>query len=80
MPGANTLTPLDKARGNRAKSGSAQLFTIKQVGDACGLPHPVIARRVPRTWTGVGWLYTAEQLLAAIAIAEDLRWGRTLWA
>jgi hypothetical protein len=61
----------------RAASGSAQLFTIKQVGDACGLPHPVIMQLVPRTWTEAGWMYTNEQLLAAIAIADNLRWGRT---
>lgn len=77
MPGENALTPLDKARGRRAASGSAPLFTIKQVGDACGLPQPVITQLVRRTWTEAGWMYTNGQWLAAIAVADDLRRGRT---
>jgi hypothetical protein len=49
------------------------VFTIKQVGDACGLPHPVIAQLVARTWTEAGWMYTAAQMRAAVALAERLR-------
>jgi hypothetical protein len=50
-----------------------ELFDIKQVGEACGLPHAVIAQLVPRTWTEAGWMYTAAQLRAAVDIAERLR-------
>lgn len=50
------------------------MFTIKQVGDACGLPGPVIMQWVSRTWVeGVGWMFTAEQLEEAVAVAEDWR-------
>jgi hypothetical protein len=49
-------------------------FTIKDVVDACGLPGPVIAQLVPRTWVdGVGWMYTAEQVAASVGLAENLR-------
>jgi hypothetical protein len=54
----------------------ARLYTIKDVGDACGLPGPVIMQLVPRTWTDEGWMYTREQLAAAVSIAADLRRGR----
>lgn len=50
-----------------------ELLDIKQVGDACGLPHAVIAQLVPRTWTEAGWMYTAAQLRAAVDIAARLR-------
>jgi hypothetical protein len=51
-----------------------RLYTIKEVGDACGLPGPVIMQLTPRTWIdGAGWMYTAEQLRAAVVIADDLR-------
>jgi hypothetical protein len=52
---------------------SPELFTIAQVSQACGLPNGVIMQLVPRTWTPVGWMYTAAQLGAATAIAADLR-------
>jgi len=32
---------------------------------------------VPRTWSEAGWMYSSEQLLAAIAVADSLRWGGT---
>jgi hypothetical protein len=49
-------------------------FTIKDVGDACGLPGPVIAQLVPRTWVdGVGWMYTGEQVAEAVRVAANLR-------
>lgn len=51
----------------------ARLYTIKDVGVACGLPGPAIMQLVPRTWTDQGWMYTAEQLDAAVTIAENLR-------
>ncbi|OBJ10843.1 hypothetical protein [Mycobacterium sp. 1465703.0] len=44
------------------------------MSQACGLPGPVIMQLVPRTWVEpVGWLYTVDQINAAIAISEDLR-------
>ena len=49
------------------------MCTVADVGDACGLPGPVIMQVVPRTWTSAGWMYTGEQLRAAVVIAEDLR-------
>lgn len=54
----------------------ARLYTIKDVGNACGLPGPVIMQLVPRTWTKEGWMYTREQLDAAVTIAADLRRNR----
>ena len=53
--------------------GSAEMFTIKDVADACGLPQPVIAQVVPRTWTDEGWMYTKAQMQASVGIAADLR-------
>ena len=52
---------------------SAAVFTIKDVADACGLPQPVVAQLVPRTWTQDGWMYTGEQVEAAVSIAEEFR-------
>lgn len=49
------------------------LYTIRDVGAACGLPGPAIMQLVPRTWTDQGWMYTGEQLDVAVTIAEDLR-------
>ena len=58
-------------------SRPANMFTIKDVGDACGLPGPVIMQWVPRTWVdGHGWMFTAEQLRAAVEIAEEYRRDR----
>jgi hypothetical protein len=54
---------------------AAGLFTVKEVGDACGLPQPVVAQLVPRTDTDAGWMYTAEQLAYAMDIAPDVRSG-----
>jgi hypothetical protein len=52
------------------------MFTIKQVGDACGLPGPVIMQWVPRTWVDdAGWMFTAEQLREAVTIAA--RWQQS---
>jgi hypothetical protein len=47
-------------------------FSIKDVAGACGLPQPVIAQLVPRTWTAAGWMYTAEQMQNAIDQAKNL--------
>ncbi|KMO82597.1 hypothetical protein MCHLDSM_01220 [Mycolicibacterium chlorophenolicum] len=49
------------------------MFTVKDVADACGLPQPVVAQLVPRTWTAEGWMYTGEQVEAAVSIAEEFR-------
>lgn len=61
------------ALGAAAGSGAAS-YTIKDVSRACGLPGPVIAQLVPRTWVdGVGWMYTSEQVHASVGLAENLR-------
>lgn len=54
-------------------SETAAAFTVKDVADACGLPQPVVAQLVPRTWTAEGWMYTGEQVEAAVSIAEEFR-------
>lgn len=53
--------------------GAERWYTIADVAQACGLPQPVIAQLVPRTWTEDGWLYTGGQLQSAIQIAEEIR-------
>lgn len=74
MTAENTVIPVDFTRRRRDATGQTrQLFTIKEVGDRCGLPGPVIMQLVPRTWTPRGWMYTAEQVDAAIATAHRLR-------
>jgi hypothetical protein len=35
---------------------AAPVFTVKDVADACGLPQPVIAQLVPRSWADDGWM------------------------
>lgn len=57
----------------RGQAPSAATYTIKDVADACGLPQPVIAQLVSRTWTAAGWMYTAEQLQEAVDQAEAVR-------
>jgi hypothetical protein len=47
-------------------------LSIADVAAACGLPQPVIAQLVPRTWTEAGWMYTEAQLHEAVAIAAGL--------
>lgn len=51
----------------------AASLTIKDVADACGLPQPVIAQLVSRTWTAKGWMYTPRQREEAIRIAAEMR-------
>lgn len=53
-----------------------RLFTIKQVSDASGLPQPVIAQVVPRTWTDAGWMYSTDQMLRAAQISTAVRRGK----
>ncbi|AGB26939.1 hypothetical protein Mycsm_06833 (plasmid) [Mycobacterium sp. JS623] len=49
-------------------------YTIKDVSVACGLPGPVIAQLVPRTWVdGAGWMYTGEQVRTSVVLGENLR-------
>ena len=69
------MSRLAGRRGRRIRAvQAAGLFTIKQVGDACGLPGPVIMQLVERTWVDdARWMYTGEQLRAAVAVAENLR-------
>jgi hypothetical protein len=57
----------NRRRVRRLKAGG--LFTIKEVGDACGMPQPVVAQLVPRTETDAGWMSTGEQLAYAMEIA-----------
>lgn len=72
MAAQDALIPLDGGR-HRRPADLAGFFTIKEVSQACGLPGPVIMQLVPRTWVEpVGWLYTGDQITAAIAISEDL--------
>lgn len=49
-------------------------LTIADVAKACGLPQPVIAQVVPRTWTAKGWMYTNAQVQEAVEIA--MAWPR----
>jgi hypothetical protein len=80
MAGTDTedaVTWLYRWRARRdGAADPVRLYTIKDVGDVCGLPGPVIMQLVPRTWTDAGWMYTAAQLEAAVAIADELRNGR----
>lgn len=55
-----------------ASEPSRPTLTIADVAKACGLPQPVIAQLVPRTWTENGWMYTEAQLQQAIEIAAGL--------
>lgn len=55
-----------------AEPGNA-LLTIADIAQACGLPQPVVAQLVPRTWTAEGWMYTDAERQEAIDIAENLR-------
>lgn len=52
-------------------------YTVADVAKACGLPQPVIAQVVPRTWTKDGWMYTGGQLQSAIEIAQEMRQRRS---
>ncbi len=56
-----------------AASEKARWYTIADVAKACGLPQPVVAQLVPRTWTKDGWMYTGAQRLHAIEIAKEIR-------
>jgi hypothetical protein len=74
MAAETTVISMDFARRRKGEAHEAsRLFSIKEVGDHCGLPGPVIMQLVPRTWTAQGWMYTGEQLRASIGVAEDLR-------
>lgn len=76
MAAEDVVVSLDSARRRREQAREdARLFNIKEVGDRCRLPGPVIAQLVPRTWTADGWMYTGAQVSAAIDIAENLRRG-----
>ena len=59
----------------RGEAQAPEMFTVKDVAEACGLPQPVVAQLVPRTWAAAvgGWMYTAEQLQSAVEIAAELR-------
>lgn len=66
------VVPL-RPRQARPDSATAEMFTIKDVAEACGLPQPVIAQLVPRTDTPAGFMYTAGQLRYAVEVGEDIR-------
>jgi hypothetical protein len=73
MATQNRVIPLDHRARRQEPADLAGLFTIKDVSQASGLPGPVIMQLVPRTWVEpVGWLYTLDQIGAAVTIAEDL--------
>lgn len=74
-PGRPALRLIDGEAAAAAEPSDARL-TVADVAKACGLPQPVIAQLVPRTWTAAGWMYTDAQRQAAIEIAEDLRSAR----
>ena len=76
--GVNSRAAVARLKGWRGcrgvSAGAGALYTIRDVGAVCGLPGPVIAQLVPRTWVdGVGWMYTAEQLGESVPLAENLR-------
>lgn len=66
------LRVIDGGLSSAPRPGGA-VYTIADVAEACGLPQPVIAQLVPRTWTESGWMYTAAQLEEAIEIAGTIR-------
>ena len=75
MAGADTVGTVSWLHRwqHRRNARPGRLYTVAEVGNACGLPGPVIMQLVPRTWTDEGWMYTGEQLQAAIKIAAELR-------
>jgi hypothetical protein len=53
------------------------MFSIAEVSEASRLPQPVVMQWVSRTWfDGVGWVFTAEQLLEAVQRAAQWRASR----
>ena len=76
MPDDGAARGDDDSDAHAPRDGDAALaglLTIKDVGDACGLPQPVVAQLVPRTWTAAGWMYTPGQLRYAVSLAESMR-------
>jgi hypothetical protein len=67
------LRVVNGAGPSPAKEPRDAHLTIADVAKACGLPQPVIAQLVPRTWTDAGWMYTPAQLQAAVEIADAMR-------
>lgn len=55
------------------RDSDAATLTIKDVADACGLPQPVIAQRVPHTDTKFGRMYSTAQLSYAVELAAEYR-------
>lgn len=62
--------------GQEPAASSDAIHTVADVAEACGLPQPVIAQVVPRTWTELGWMYTDAQLEEAVEIAAVMRSGQ----
>lgn len=73
VPDQNPSPNLRLVTSAPSDDANAAVLTIKDVADACGLPQPVIAQLVPRTWTDAGWMYTPEQLQTAIDTARTIR-------
>ncbi len=69
--GDAVVVPLRRAAP--AAPSPSELFTIKDVAAACGLPQPVISQLVPCTDTAAGRLYSGEQLQRAVELAEEIR-------
>lgn len=65
---ANEVIPF---RGAAHSPEHVEFFSVKEVAQASGLPQPVVAQLVPRTWTDEGWMFTAEQLQRAIEIGAQ---------
>lgn len=59
--------------GPAASVVQSPLYTIADVSKASGLPGPAIMQLVSRTWTAQGYMYTTEQLQAAVSVATELR-------
>ncbi len=60
----------------RYQNADEPIFTVKDVATASGLPQPVIAQLIARTWTDDGWMYTAAQLHTAVEMAHQMRAAR----
>lgn len=73
VPDQNPSPNLRLVASAPSDDANAAVFTIKDVADACGLPQPVIAQLVPRTWTDAGWMYTKKQLEMAVDVAHAFR-------
>lgn len=56
---------------DRDAASDRPYLTIADVAAASGLPQPVIAQLIDRTWTDDGWMYTEAQAQEAIELAAS---------